>query len=293
MRKGIILAGGKGTRLSPVTNVINKHLLPVFNKPMIYYPLSTLMLSGIRDILIITNKESLTLFKSLFGNGKHLGINLSYKIQEEPRGLADAFLIADDFLRGYPSAMILGDNLFHGTDFQHNLNLNKNLTNGASIFVYPVLDPERYGVAEFNNNNKVISIEEKPKNPKSRYAITGLYFYDKTVVEKAKKVRPSKRGEIEITDINLMYLKENNLRVNVLGRGTTWFDTGTPESLLDAGQYVNTIEKRQGYKISVPEEIAWRNGWINNDELENLAKSFVKIDYGKYLMQLINENGFF
>ncbi len=291
MRKGIILAGGNGTRLSPITKAVSKQLLPVYNKPMIYYPLSTLMLSGIREILIITNKESLELFEKLLGSGEQLGLKISYKVQYEPKGLAHAFLIAEDFLEGKSSVMILGDNLFHGSDFVNQLKESNSIRDGSSIFVYPVHDPKRYGIAEVNKENKIISIEEKPENPKSRYAITGLYFYDSTAVDKAKKIIPSKRGELEITSLNEMYLEEGNLKANILGRGTTWFDTGTYDSLLDASNYVSTIEKRQGYKISCPEEIAWREGLICDDKLKDIAKNLSKGGYGDYLLELLNQKG--
>ena len=293
MRKGIILAGGNGTRLRPITNAISKQLLPIYNKPMIYYPLSTLMLSGIREILIITNKESLKLFEKLLGGGDQFGLKISYKVQHEPKGLADAFLIAEDFLEGKSSVLILGDNLFHGSDFVNQLKQNNSIRDGSSIFVYPVNDPKRYGIAEVDKENRIISIEEKPKHPKSRFAITGLYFYDSTVIDKAKKVQPSSRGELEITSINQMYLDEGKLRACTLGRGTTWFDTGTHDSLLDASNYISTIEKRQGYKISCPEEIAWREGLICDNKLKDIAKNLSKGGYGDYLLELLDQKNNF
>ena len=288
-RKGIILAGGTGTRLYPITKGISKQLLPVYDKPMIYYPLSTLMLAGIREIMIITTPTDQSTFQSLLGEGRDLGITLNYKVQHQASGLADAFLVASDFIQDDPVALILGDNLYHGFGLIPQLkNANRELTM-ATVFAYPVSDPQRYGVIEFDSKGHGISIEEKPLIPKSRYAVTGLYFYDATVVDKATKVKPSKRGELEITDINKMYMKENNLRVEVLGRGMAWLDTGTFDSLHDASSYIRTLENRQGLKVGAPEEVAWRNGWINDDELISLAQTMLKSGYGDYLMRLISE----
>ena len=288
-RKGIILAGGTGTRLYPITKAISKQLLPVYDKPMIYYPLTTLMLAGIREIMIITTPSDLNTFESLLGKGKELGIELNYKVQQKPSGLAEAFLIASDFIQDDPIALILGDNLYHGFGLIPQLKNAYNSINTATVFAYPVSDPQRYGVIEFDAEGHGISIEEKPVIPKSRYAVTGLYFYDSTVVDKASKIKPSKRGELEITDINKMYMKENNLRVEVLGRGMAWLDTGTFDSLNDASSYIRTLENRQGLKVGAPEEVAWRNGWINDDELITLAQTMLKSGYGDYLMRLISE----
>ena len=264
-RKGIILAGGSGSRLYPITKGVCKQLLPVYDKPMIYYPLSTLMLAGVRDILIITKIEDIDKFKNILGNGDSLGINLQYEIQEKPEGLAQAFLIGESFLDGSPSILILGDNLFYGKGLATQLKEASNRKN-STIFAYPVRDPERYGIVDFAKDGRVIGIEEKPSNPKSKYAITGLYFYDETVVEKAKQINPSNRGELEISDLNNIYLQEKSLSVELFNRGMAWLDTGTTESLLDASFFIKTIEFRQGLKISCPEEIAWRQGWIEDEK---------------------------
>ncbi len=286
-RKGIILAGGKGTRLYPITNVVSKQLLPIYDKPMIYYPLSTLMLSGIRDILIITNEKDKVLFESLLGNGEELGISINYKTQKDPEGIAQAFLIADDFIKDNPVTLILGDNIFYGKGLVKLLENSNKKHSGASIFAYPVKDPGRYGVVEFNKNFKVLSIEEKPKFPKSNFAITGIYYYDNTVLEKAKSIKPSKRGELEISDINNLYLKEDTLNVELFGRGMAWLDTGTFDSLNEASIFIKTLENRQGLKISCPEEVAWRKGWINDEDLIRLSRSLEKSGYGKYLISLL------
>ena len=285
-RKGIILAGGSGSRLFPITKAICKQLLPVYDKPMIYYPLSTLMLAGVKEILIITTPNDLEKFKSLLGDGNSLGINLQYAVQDSPRGLADAFLIGENFLNGSPSILILGDNLFYGKGLINQLREAYNRTT-STIFAYPVSDPERYGIVDFDKDGKVKSIEEKPIQPKSKYAITGLYFYDESVVEKAKLVTPSDRGELEISDLNKLYLEEGTLNVELFNRGMAWLDTGTTDSLLDASSFIKTIESRQGLKISCPEEIAWRNGWISNEQLISLSQSLKKSGYGRYLINLL------
>ena len=287
-RKGIILAGGSGSRLFPITKAICKQLLPVYDKPMIYYPLSTLMLAGVKEILIITTPNDLEKFKSLLCDGNSLGINLQYAVQDSPRGLADAFLIGENFLNGSPSILILGDNLFYGKGLVNQLREAYNRTT-STIFAYPVSDPKRYGIVDFDKNGKVKSIEEKPLNPKTKYAITGLYFYDESVVEKAKEVIPSERGELEISDLNKLYLEEGNLTVELFNRGMAWLDTGTTDSLLDASSFIKTIESRQGLKISCPEEIAWRNGWINDEELIKLSQPLKKSGYGTYLSNLVEE----
>ncbi len=288
-RKGIILAGGTGTRLYPITKALSKQLLPVFDKPMIYYPLTTLMLAGIREIMIITTPADKDTFENLLGSGKDFGIQLSYEAQRKPAGLAEAFLIASEFINDNPVALVLGDNLYHGFGLVPQLKKANNSISSATIFAYSVSDPQRYGVVEFNSEGCVKSIEEKPAKPRSRYAVTGLYFYDSTVVDKASKVKPSSRGELEITDINKMYMQENKLMVEVLGRGTAWLDTGTFDSLHDASSYIRTLENRQGLKVGSPEEVAWRSGWINDDELTKLAQAMLKSGYGDYLMRLISD----
>ena len=287
-RKGIILAGGNATRLYPITFSISKQLMPVYDKPMIYYPLSTLMIAGIKEFLIIVNDSNLNSFKNLLGDGSSWGISIKYAVQPKPEGLAQAFLIGEDFLGNSPSALILGDNLYHGNDLGPQLEKANKDIKSSTIFVYPVSDPQRYGVAEFKNN-KVINLYEKPKNPKSRYAVTGLYFYDNTAVKKAKTIKPSQRGELEITALNNLYLKENNLNVEIMGRGITWLDTGTFESLHQACTYIHVLERRQGLKVGCPEEVAWRKGWIKDDQLESLAKKIIKSGYGKYLLEILND----
>lgn len=288
-RKGIILAGGSGSRLYPVTHTISKQLLPIYDKPMIYYPLATLMLAEIRDILIISTPEDTPLFQSLLGDGSQWGMNFHFKIQPEPKGLAQAFIIGEDFIESGPSALILGDNIFYGHDLHKLLNSANQRENGACIFAYHVNEPDRYGVVEFNNKKEVISLEEKPVNPTSNYAVTGLYFYDEKAVHFAKKLKPSSRGELEITDLNKLYLNESKLNVEIMGSGYAWLDTGTHDSLLEAGQFISTIENRQGLKVACPEEIAFNKGWIANNQLENLAKPLIKNEYGKYLMKILTK----
>jgi len=291
-RKGIILAGGSGTRLHPSTLAISKQLLPVYDKPMIYYPLSTLMLAGMRDILIISTPRDTPSFQYLLGDGSQWGLNIQYAVQPSPDGLAQAFVIGEEFIGNNPSALILGDNIFHGHELHQLLDNALARDDGATVFAYHVHDPERYGVAEFDVNGKVLSLEEKPTQPKSNYAVTGLYFYDNQAVELAKSLTPSPRGELEITDLNRLYLEQSQLNVEIMGRGYAWLDTGTHESLLDAGQFIATLENRQGLKVACPEEIAFRQQWIDAEQLERLAQPLLKNGYGKYLMQLLKEKIF-
>jgi len=286
-RKGIILAGGSGTRLHPITQAVSKQLLPVYDKPMIYYPLSTLMLAGIREVLVITTPVDQPAFQRLLADGAAWGMEISYAVQPSPDGLAQAFLIGADFLGGSPAALVLGDNLFHGHDLSPQLQGINGEQGGATVFAYSVRDPERYGVVEFDGSGRVLSLQEKPAKPKSRFAVTGLYFYDQSVVERARRVQPSARGELEITDLNRQYLEEGLLQVEVLGRGMAWLDTGTCDSLHEAGSYIRTLEHRQGLKVGCPEEVAWRMGWIADSELESLAEPLRKSGYGNYLLQLL------
>ena len=290
--KGIILAGGSGTRLYPVTQAIGKSLLPVYNKPMIYYPLCTLMLAGIRDILIISTPEDVPKFQVLLGDGSQFGIQLEYLVQRKPEGIAQAFILGDKFVGGNPCALVLGDNIFYGHDFAKDLRASATKIEGARVFAYPVHDPERYGVVEFDQSGRALSIEEKPKQPKSRYAVTGLYFYDRQVVEIAKSLKPSARGELEITDVNQAYLRNGQLEVVVMGRGMAWLDTGTHESLMDAALYIQAIEKRQGLMVACPEEIAYRSGYITAAEVEKIGSSMRNSSYGAYLLQLLRERVF-
>jgi glucose-1-phosphate thymidylyltransferase len=289
-RKGIILAGGSGTRLAPLTGAVSKQLMPVYDKPMIYYPLTTLMLAGIRDVLVITTPLDRAAFERLLGDGTAWGMTIAYAVQPSPDGLAQAFVIGAEFLDGAPAALVLGDNLFHGHELIPQLQSGCKRREGATVFAYPVRDPERYGVVDFDADGKVLGIEEKPEHPRSRYAVTGLYFYDELVVERAHQVKPSPRGELEITDLNRLYLEEGLLRVELMGRGMAWLDTGTPDSLHEAASYIRTLEHRQGLKVGCPEEVAWRMGWIGDGELEQLAAPLHKSGYGAYLLQLLQES---
>jgi glucose-1-phosphate thymidylyltransferase len=288
-RKGIILAGGSGTRLHPATLAISKQLLPIYDKPMIYYPLSALMLAVIREILVISTPQDTPRFEQLLGDGSQWGLKLEYAVQPSPDGLAQAFLIAEDFLAGAPSALVLGDNIFYGHDFARLLERADQRSEGSTVFAYHVQDPERYGVAEFDAQGRVLSLEEKPRQPKSNYAVTGLYFYDSQVVELAKSIKPSARGELEITDLNRLYLEKGQLNVELMGRGYAWLDTGTHDSLLEAGQFIATLQQRQGLKVSCPEEIAFRQGWIDRARLETLGQALAKNGYGQYLLQIVKE----
>jgi glucose-1-phosphate thymidylyltransferase len=291
-RKGIILAGGSGTRLHPATLAISKQLLPVYDKPMVYYPLTTLMLAGIREILLISTPQDTPRFEGLLGDGSQWGVHISYCVQATPNGLAQAFVLGRDFVGGHPSALVLGDNIFYGHDFQHLLQSADAKASGASVFAYHVQDPERYGVVAFDGQNRALSIEEKPKEPKSNYAVTGLYFYDEQVCDIAASIQPSARGEYEITDVNARYLAQQQLDVQIMGRGYAWLDTGTHDSLLEAGQFIATLERRQGLKVACPEEIAYRAGWISAAQVEALAQPLLKNGYGQYLMHILGQQVF-